>query len=151
MNLPESISLKVLEARTGMPLPELLVGIRVRAGRKNDYHILFQKTDANGEARLVGDDFRGQFEDHWESGLMDYDGSISVASPVVTMYLFDVGRYRAMSERILAWPLLKNEGKKWKNRKDKFEYISSCRNAEFHPFEVEVNLEEKDRIELKIK
>jgi hypothetical protein len=151
MNLPESITLKVVDARTGMAVREILFGVRVQAGRKNDYHILFPKTDVNGEACLVSDDFRGQFEDHWESGLMDYDGSVSSANPVVTLYLFDVGRYRAMSERILAWPLLKNEGGKWKSRKEKFEYISSCRNAEFRSFETQVNLEENRRIEIKIK
>ena len=56
-------------------LDDLIVELKITTGRKNSYRIYFPKIDRSGKATLTGDDFLGQFTDHWESGFMDHSGT----------------------------------------------------------------------------
>src|SRR5574340_929229 len=88
MNLPEQLVLRV-EAAGNNDLSGIIVQMKVRAGRKNPYFIYFPKTDLDGVARLSREDFVGQFKDHWEIGLMDYNGTPESADPAVEVSLFN--------------------------------------------------------------
>src|SRR5262245_32136036 len=115
--------------------------LKVRSGRKNSYSIRFPKTNASGKAEIIREDFVGQFTDHWDFALMDYDGTIESASPVVEASLFDACASVEHRIEILAWPLLKHERTKRSSRQEEFEYRVSCRNAQFVARPVTVDLE----------
>jgi len=140
MNGPAEIKVVVDDGASGAPVKDAIVELTVRAGRKNPCHICFPKTDGAGSARITRDDFIGRFEDHWEAGLMDYDGSVVSASPVVLVTLFDDVRMRADERLVLAWPLLKHEAKKWKSRREAFDYFASCSNAQLRAASRSVDL-----------
>jgi hypothetical protein len=63
------------------------------AGDKNPYGIFFPKTDGIGQTRLTAEDIKGQFTDHWEEALMDYNGSIEDANELVTIRLWDLHHF----------------------------------------------------------
>jgi hypothetical protein len=105
--------------------------IRVTAGTKNKYSIAFPKTDTSGTALLSEDEFRGQFEDHLEAGLMDYNGTVESADPTVTVCLLDKSRIESNLDLLRAWPLLKNDKKRWRSREEKIQYWLTCRNDLF--------------------
>lgn len=130
MNVPESITAHVVTP-DGDGVERVVLELEVRAGRKNPYHIHFPATDRHGKAELLHDDFIGQFEDHWEAGLMDHDRTLETAASVVEVRLFDPTWLRANRNLALAWPLFKHEQKKWRSREEEYLYRSSCRNSEF--------------------
>jgi hypothetical protein len=128
--LPPVINIEVT-CETHADLSGLIVELNMPVGRKNPYHIFSPKTDSTGRASITAEDFRGQFEDHWEQGLMDYDGSIESASGHVRVELFDPKRMRENLRFCIAWPLLKNERRTWASRGEQVEYFLSCRNESF--------------------
>ncbi len=132
MDLPERLTVQ-LQCDQSSALGDLIVKMTVYAGTKNLYLIHFPKTDPRGRAELTADDFKGQFEDHWEEGLMDYNGTVESASQHVKLEFFDPANMRANLESLSAWPLLKNAAKKWASRREKLEYFLSCRNEIFKP------------------
>src|SRR5699024_10030353 len=93
MRIPDAIQLQ-LQCRTTQDLADIVVELEVSTGLKNPYFIRFPRTDAVGKAILTRDDFIGQFKDHWEQGLMDYQGGPDDAKPNVSARLFNVGRLR---------------------------------------------------------
>ena len=119
MELPENLHAQ-LRCATPDDLSGLILEIRVTTGTKNPYYILFPKTDADGRAALSRSEFLGQFHDHWESGLMDYQGDVADASSTVEVALFDAERYRANEDVVRLWPLLKHERTKWASRREAF-------------------------------
>ncbi len=127
MTLPETISIHAVGS-PGTDLSDIIFELGVTSGNKNRYYILFPKTDENGLTQLSSDEFRGQFEDHWESGLMDYNGTVETALPTVTVQLLDKGRIEQNLDLLRAWPLLKNEQKWWGSREEKLQCLLSCRN-----------------------
>ena len=88
MKLPEKIYLQVTNKKE-TKVKDIIVQLKVRSGTKNPYYIFFPKTDEDGESILSLNDFSGQFEDHFEAGLMDYNGSIKTANSEVEVSLFD--------------------------------------------------------------
>ena len=80
-----------------MDVSGIIFELRVVSGTKNPYYVIFPKTDARGIARLSSEQFRGQFEDHWENGLMDYNGTVATAIPTVTVQLLEKSRTRTES------------------------------------------------------
>lgn len=80
---------------------------------------------------MDADDFRGQFDDHFEEALMDYDGSFETASSVAAVSLFDPTWSLQNRQLGLAWPLVKNERKKWRSRAEQYEHSITCRNSLF--------------------
>ncbi len=150
MNVPAEIKVVVDEEASGAPVKDAIVELTVRAGRKNPYRICFPKTDGAGAAMIARDDFIGQFQDHWEAGLMDYDGSVDSASPVVLVALFDDARMRAHKRLVLAWPLLKHEAEKWKSRREAFDYLASCSNAQLRASSRSVDLHASSTIHFSV-
>jgi hypothetical protein len=130
MQLPGSIELHVI-CNQDEGLEDLIVGMEVAAGRKNPFRLFFPKTDSFGKAQLAAEDFRGQFMDHFETGLMDYDGSIESAREEVGLQLFNPEMMRASMDIVRAWPLLKYERTKWKSRQQVIDYFLSSRNNLF--------------------
>jgi len=145
MKLPKKIYLQI-RCEKETDLNGLIVQLKVRAGRKNPYYIFFPKTDINGEAALTQDDFIGQFDDHFETGLMDYDGSIEIAEPEIEVSLFDSTLMMKNKKLAMAWPLLKNEKSKWSSRKEQYSYMVSCANSRFKMKPFFFNVEEYDSI-----
>ena len=130
MNLPPSFSLKVACPQAG-DLAGLIFLMRVTAGTKNHYHIMFPKTTADGTAHLTAQDFRSQFKDHGDTFMMDYNGSIETASDVVAFELYDQRFMEEGQKQISHWPLSKYERTLWKSRQEFIEYLLSARNREF--------------------
>lgn len=92
MTLPPIIELRVSNPAGG-DLSGLIFQMRVTSGAKNPYHIYFPKTAADGSARITAATFRGQFQDHFELGLMDYDG-VASASVRTVNFSYDFRRRR---------------------------------------------------------
>ena len=149
MKLPEKIYLEI-KSKKETELEDLIVQLNVRSGRKNPYHIFLPKTDKDGRAIISKDDFKGQFEDHYGTGLMDYDGSIETAKPEVEVSLFDPAWMIENKKLALAWPLLKNEKPKWKSRQEKYNYMISCRNPKFRMKQFLFNIEKLNCISVNI-
>jgi hypothetical protein len=60
-------------------------------------------------AVLGADDFRGQFADHFEMGLIDYNETIENAGQQMTLALFDHANLAKHRANLAAWPLLHHE------------------------------------------
>jgi len=112
-------------------LAGLIFTMCVTAGSKNPYFIMFPKTSADGTTHITEQDFRGQFKDHGDTFIMDYNGSVETASDVVTFKLYDQRLMEKGREQIARWPLSKYERTVWKSRKEFIEYLLSGRNREF--------------------
>ena len=149
MNVPERLTVQ-LQSQSADDLSGLIVEFKVIAGRKNPYFIRFPKTDSFGRAELTRDEFIGQFKDHREMGLMDYDGSIESASPVVEASLFDPAWSINNRKLALAWPLLAHERAKWSSREQEYAYRISCRNPLFAAEAARADLSESQQIRLQI-
>ena len=104
------------------------------------------KTDEDGKSFLTQVDFVRQFEDHFETGLMDYDGSVEVANPEVEVSLFDPNWLINNKKLAMAWPLLENEKPKWNSREEQYSYMISCENLKFKMKPFLINIEESNRI-----
>ncbi|WP_156844544.1 hypothetical protein [Leptospira wolffii] len=125
-----------------MNLEEIIIQFEVFSGSKNSYSILFPKTKRNGEAILDKIDFVEQFNSHFEIGLMDYNGTIETANPIVEVSLFNPKRIKNQKDQIMALPLTSYERKYWKNAKERYDYLISCRNNKFKADLIKVNIEE---------
>ena len=150
MELPRVLRLRV-HAPSETDLSGLIVQLTVQAGRKNPYRIRFPLTNESGQSELTRDDFIGQFKDHWEEGLMDYDGSINTASPVVEVSLYDPTWSIENRELEMAWPLLKHERTKWFSREQEYLDRVSCRNSTFTADQILINLEHTSDVDLVVR
>lgn len=130
MTLPAEICLQV-GCLGNADLSELIFQLTVHSGTKNPFHISFPKTNSKGLAVLSADDFRGQFADHFEMGLMDYNGTIETADERVTLALFDPANMAKNRANLAAWPLLRHERSQWRSREGRLEYFLSTRNDLF--------------------
>lgn len=128
--LPDALQLTI-RSEPPADVASLIFAMDVFAGRKNTYVICFPKTSSDGIATLSAADFRGQFRDHLESGLMDYDGTIESADQHVRLQLLDPAAFRRNIAALRALPLLPHEREQWRSREEQIEYVLSCRNAEF--------------------
>jgi len=149
MDLPEKIDLK-LKLDDAVDLSDVIVEMKVQAGRKNPYYIRFPKTDEYGRTSLTKKDFIGQFKDHWDEALMDYDGTPESANPIVEISLFDSKWLEENKETALSWPLLKHEKLIWNSRQELYDYLISNSNRKFHCDTVSVDLQRASQIELVI-
>ena len=150
MKVPEKIYIQ-LSCDKKVDLSGIILDIKITAGRKNPYYVTTPKTDKAGKSILTNEDLKGQFEDFWERALMDYDGNLEVAEPIVEVSLWDPTWYRENKGSHFAWDLLKGEKKKWKSREEEYNYKISCRNDEFEADPIRVNLHETNTISLKVK
>ena len=130
MTLPPQIELRARCADAG-DLSGLIFRMQITAGYKNPYGIFFPKTDSAGHTRLTTEDIKGQFTDHWEEALMDYNGSVEDANELVTIHLWDPRPLRQDPEQALGWPLFSYEKTRWRSLREWFDYMASCRNDEF--------------------
>ena len=149
MELPESINVQV-EDDSGNGVEGIIVQLKVEAGTKNPYTILSPKTDINGKALISKNDFIGQFKDHWEMGLMDYNGNIETANNDVEVSLYNPQWAREHKESCIAWPLLKNEIPNWSSREEQYEYLISCNNSNYKAKNQLVNISESNNIIVKV-
>src|SRR5437773_1103823 len=140
MKLPERISLRI-SCRGATDLSGLIAELIVSSGKKNPYRIYSPKTDYFANATLIRNDFIGQFQDHWESGLTDRAGDIESAEAVVRVDLYDPRWSIQNRDRALAWPLLPYEQTKWASREEQYRYRTSSRNLEFIASPINVDLE----------
>ena len=141
MRVPNELLLRVT-CPTSADLKDLIVQLRVKAGTKNPYVIYFPKTSGNGTAVLTATEFSGQFTDHWQAGLMDYNGSLEEAEPRVEVSLYDAAWIRSHQYESLAWPLLPHEKTKFESRRAAYDYMRWNRNDGFAADGVTVNLDE---------
>jgi hypothetical protein len=130
MTLPPQIELRARCADAD-DLSGLIFRMQITAGYKNPYGIFFPKTDSAGRTRLTAEDIKGQFTDHWEEALMDYNGSVEDANELVTIRLWDPAPLREGYDELLAWPLFTHQRTRWQSRHDYLDYMASCRNDEF--------------------
>ncbi|AOU96988.1 hypothetical protein BI364_02265 [Acidihalobacter yilgarnensis] len=149
MDLPDTITIQIND-QTGQPVPDIIVQLTVKSGNRNAYQILSPKTGSDGHAQITKPDFIGQFEDHWEMGLMDYNGTVESASPDVQVSLFDPSWHIANPEACLAWPLFKNEQGHWASRQAQYEHLVSCANPHYLATPKPVNLETNNKISLTV-
>jgi len=130
MTLPPQIELRAKCADVD-DLSGLIFRMQITAGYKNPYGIFFPKTDSAGHTGLSAEDIEGQFTDHWEEAVMDYNGSIQDAKEFVTIGLWDPAPLRESYEDLLTWPLFTHARTRWQSRRDQLDYMASCRNDEF--------------------
>jgi len=145
MELPEIISFNVVD-KSKQPIEGIIVEIKVYSGTKNPYIILSPKTDISGKAEITKTNFIGQFEDHWEMGLMDYNGTIQEAKSKADVYLFNPEWTINNKESCLAWPLLKNEQPLWSTREEQYNYLTSCKNQKYKANKQKVNFSEANNV-----
>jgi hypothetical protein len=134
-----------------MNVSGIIFELEVKSGTKNRYSIIFPKTDNHGVAQLTSKEFRGQFEDHWEEGLMDHNGTIETAIPPVTMKLLKKDRIEQNLPLLRAWPLLKNEKMWWRSREEKLQYWLSCRNDQVYMRPIKWQIEKNSDIEVEVR
>lgn len=149
MELPDNISVQVLD-NSEKGVEGIIVELKVVAGTKNPYTILSSKTDKNGTTQISKSDFIGQFEDHWEMGLMDYNGNIEIANNNIEVYLYNPELALENKDSCMAWPLLKNEIPLWNSRAEKYEYITSCNNSKYKAKNRTINIGESNNIIVKV-
>ena len=149
MRFPEKTTLQIVSDSPG-DLDGLIILIKVRSGTKNPFYIEFPKTDWQGAAELTQEDFVGQFMDHFEKALMDYNGTIESAEPIVEVFLFDPSWSINNKQLALAYPLFKHEATKWKTRKEEYNNRITCRNLEYSASPLEIDLESTNLIEFKV-
>ena len=130
MTLPPQIELRA-RCADAPDLSGIILEMQITAGSKNPYRILFPKTTHDGRTLLSAVDVAGQFTDHWEMALMDYNGALDDAVDVVTLRLFDPAPVREHYAELLAWPLLTHERDRWDSRQQFLDYLLSCRNEQF--------------------
>ncbi|MEW6515747.1 MAG: hypothetical protein AB1439_02415 [candidate division FCPU426 bacterium] len=145
MKLYDELVLRV-KSNKKCDLGDLIVIMKITAGTKNPYYIEFPKTDKNGFAILKKEELIGQFEDHLEMGLMDYNGTIESAKNTVEISLVDTDKLMKNKKEFLTWPLLTHEKKIWKTRKEELEYRLSSRNHIFVGNAIKVNLAHSNKI-----
>ena len=150
MEAPDRISVQVID-NSGNGVEGIIIELKVVSGRKNPYTILSPKTDKNGTAQITKSDFIGQFEDHWEMGLMDYNGNIETANNEIEAYLYNPEWTIENKDSCLAWPLLKNEIPLWESREAKYEYLISCANKKYKSKLQIVNINESSDITVKVR
>jgi hypothetical protein len=150
MKLPDIITIRA-KGKLGIDLSGIIFELCVTSGTKNRYYIIFPKTNAQGVAQLTSEEFHGQFEDHWEEGLMDYNGTVETAVPTVTVQLLEKSRIEQHLHLLRAWPLLKNERKCWKSREEKLQYWLSCRNDQVYMHPTSWQIESTFEIEVEIR
>jgi hypothetical protein len=139
MTLPSVITLNV-SSPDGGDLSGLIFQLRVTSGTKNLYYIYFKKTSADGTTCLTSEDFRGQFNDHVDMFIMDYNGSIESASNLVGVNLFDPTAMSNNRQELSRWPLSKHERAVWDSKKAKIDYFLSSRNKDYYFFEESVRI-----------
>jgi hypothetical protein len=149
MDIPLRLEL-ALASHEAMPPAGLIVGMRVPAGTKNPYHIFFPKTDDAGRAALDKSAVIGQFKDHWEEGLMDFNGTLESAPQTATFFLFNVRDFKTNLKAVLAWPLLAHEKTVWASRAEKVEYLLSCRNSKYLLPETVLEIPQDGLLELQV-
>ena len=130
MKLPPVIQLKI-DSPDGGDLSGLIFIMQVTSGTKNQFHISLPKTATDGTTQITAEDFQGQFYDHYEMGLMDYNGSVEAARDVVGLFLYDPRLMEKGKDEISAWPLSTDERKHGRSRQERIDYLVSCRNREF--------------------
>jgi hypothetical protein len=130
MTLPPQIELRARCAEAD-DLSGIIFEMQITAGSKNPYNIKFPKTDSAGQTKLTSEEISGQFTDHWDMAIMDYNGSIEEANDIVTIRLFDPAPLREDYEQLLSWPLFAHESTRWHSRRDWLDYMASCRNDQF--------------------
>src|SRR3546814_4489583 len=130
MELAPRIELTISSDEAGPP-SGLIVGMRITSGTKSRYSIYFPKTDAQGRTALKQTAVLGQFKDHWEEGLMDFNGTFESASQTATFFLFNTDHLQASLDSALAWPLLTHEKTVWRSRQEQVDYFLSCRNNRY--------------------
>jgi hypothetical protein len=149
MKFPEKVTVQLVSDSPDN-LGGVIVILKVKSGTKNPYYIQFPKTNLQGAAELTQDDFVGQFMDHHEEGLMDYNGTIEIAEPIVEVSLFDPTWSINNKKLALAWPLFKYEATKWKTREEEYNNRITCSNREFSANPLGIDIENTDPIELKV-
>ncbi|HUR83547.1 MAG TPA: hypothetical protein VM733_22515 [Thermoanaerobaculia bacterium] len=130
MKTPEQIRVRI-ECPDEDDLSGIIVEMLVHAGGKNAYRIYFPKTNTLGVTTLTREDFNGQFKDHWEGGVMDHEGTLDTADPVVSFGLYNATWSIENRDAALAWPLLTHERTRWFSREEQYFYRTSTRNKDF--------------------
>lgn len=149
MHVPDRITVHVTSDE-GADVSGIIIQMTVTTGQKNPYYVSFPKTDTAGIATLTRDDFIGQFEDHWESGLMDHAGTPEDADCRVVVKLYDPSWSIANRDLALAWPLLKHERTKWSSREEEYQSRVSSRNRDFIATPITVDLHQTQNFDYPI-
>jgi hypothetical protein len=149
MTLPSVIQIKV-DCPEGGDLSGLIFQMRVTAGTKNQYYISFPKTTAAGETSISAEDFCGQFADHHEMGLMDYNGTVEMAGNLVGIDLFDSRPMMKLRKQLSHGPLPRHQQTMWRSRQERMDYFLSSRNSEFYFFKGSVFIPEDGLIHLTV-
>jgi hypothetical protein len=149
MEIAQRIELTLSSDQAGS-LSDLIVGMRITAGTKNPYRIYFPKTDVHGCTALEQVVVLGQFKDHWEEGLMDFNGTLESASQSATFFLFNVRDLQTNLKIALAWPLLTYEKTVWRSRREQVDYFLSCRNDQYSLPETDVPIPRNGQVHLRV-
>ena len=149
MRVPQIIAVQVVSAGAA-DLGNLIVQIKIDPGYRNAYFICLPKTDKAGKSEIRRDDFKGQYEDHFEIGLMDYAGALNQQGPMVEVSLFDDTWVRENKHLALTWPLLTHQKRNWSSRQAHYDHMVSSNNRAFQCRPIKVDLHETSTIQLPV-
>jgi hypothetical protein len=96
MTLPKQIDTQVL-TRDGQPAPGMFIKVRLRMPRKNDYHLVFGPSDAQGRITVTHDRLLAEARREAEFFLMDYGDAAEAADEVSVTPLSSDDLDRAIS------------------------------------------------------
>lgn len=149
MKLPQQIDIQVMYDND-RNLEDIIVRMIVHSGTKNPFYIYFPKTNNEGKTSLTADEFKDQFESHYEIGLMDYNGSIETASQVVDLDLHYQDKLYPSLEVARKRGLLGYERLKWKSSDEMIAYFISCRNSKFSTESQSVEIRPNEIIQIMV-
>jgi len=129
---PDRITIQLIgKDHRALPLENILILLKVKAGTKNPYRIQLPLTSKSGKTEVARAEVQEQIEAANASFAMDYNGDIEKCAPDVEISLFDGAQYRKHLGAIKHFPLSQYEKKHWKTRQEVIEYVLKNKNSGF--------------------
>jgi hypothetical protein len=139
-------SYKIVAKCSDQRLGNIILQLKIKAGTKNDYYIFFYKTNIQGESCLHKSDIYEQFKVNQEIFMMDYNGTIETANPIVEISLLEIELFRKSLSIIRTLGLSSYDKKLWNNIDEKIDYFLSSDNDKFLLEPIHVDFEKSTQI-----
>ena len=137
MQFPETVTVVVVDARSGAPVGGVAIMLRLFARRKNDYHVGPAISDGEGIVRITREDRRRAIRSAREMFLMDYWGGLEDCAPRVEIALHDPKHVAGMLDQYADAPSFWGHG--FVNPAELFARLAFVRNAEYESARVQVD------------
>jgi len=128
---PEEITLRLEDvSHQPVQVPDVLLGIRIFAMRKNDFFLQPFVTDGDGVAIVKKRDLLAEVAAHYDSGLMDYVEVESSQPTVEIRAITEAEIAKIIHARTHVWKsLLRGEADRWSSIEQLIEVYRRAANA----------------------